>query len=741
MLWYFLFFFISGFCGILYELIWLRLAMAQFGVTTAQVSIVLSMFMAGLGAGSLGAGHLLRRNAGRIAFPPLRLYALTELLIACSALAVPYEFGIGHRLLAHMAGGAAFSSVGYYAISGACVALTLIPWCACMGATIPFAMFAIRRTPGLESQRSFSFLYLSNVLGAAAGGFLPLLLIEALGFHSTLLVGALLNCTVAVTALGVSFVQPTSASDTAPERPIAILDQSRSPLMLLFMTGLASMGMEVVWIRLFTPYVGVMVYSFATILVAYLVATFCGSTIYRRFSESLKGGAQLLWPTLAVLAVLPVLAADPRLDISHKVRVILGIMGFSAAAGLLTPMLVDRWSRGYPDRAARAYAVNILGCILGPLLAGFLLLPWIGERWALLVFALPWLFVGASTLLTGKRENRLPWLPVPALICGAITVAIFGGSKGSETDYPDRVVLRDNTATIIATGEGMDKRLLVNGVGITSLTPTTKAMAHFPLAFLDHPPQKTLVICFGMGTTFRSLLSWGKSTTAVDLVPSVPKVFWYYHADAPQLLSSPLAHVVVDDGRRYLERTSEQYDLITIDPPPPVPAAGSSLLYSEEFYAVAKKHLAPHGILQQWLPPVDDRTARSSVAKAIQASFPYVRVFHSFGGLGYHFLASDWQLPQSNAQQLAQKLSPASASDFVEWGPEDTPEGQFETLLGNEFPISRMIAASPNAPPLQDDRPTNEYYLLRAMRHMRYGLPDYPSPRQGQQKPDRPVAR
>ena len=68
MLWYFLFFFISGFCGILYELIWLRLAMAQFGVTTAQVSIVLSMFMAGLGVGSLGAGLLLRRNADRIAF-------------------------------------------------------------------------------------------------------------------------------------------------------------------------------------------------------------------------------------------------------------------------------------------------------------------------------------------------------------------------------------------------------------------------------------------------------------------------------------------------------------------------------------------------------------------------------------------------------------------------------------------------------------------------------------------------
>lgn len=740
MLWYFLFFLISGFCGILYELIWLRLAMAQFGVTTAQVSIVLSMFMAGLGAGSLGAGVLLRRKADRITFPPLRLYALTELLIACSALAVPYEFVLGHRLLAHMAGAAAFSSIGYYVISGACVGLALVPWCACMGATIPVAMFAIRRTPGLEPQRSFSFLYLSNVVGAAAGGIVPLFLIELRGFHATLKVGAALNCAIALAALAVSRKQPVSEATPMADRTIACPVQSRSPLVLLFMTGLASMGMEVVWIRLFTPYIGVLVYSFATILVVYLIATFLGSAIYRRTAERARNGAALLWPALAVFSMLPVLTADPRMDMSHNGRVIWGIAAFSAAAGFLTPMLVDRWSGGDPDRAAQAYAANIFGCILGPLLAGFLLLPWIGERWALLLFALPWIFVGASSLLTVREKTAFKWRLVPVLICAAITVALFIGTVGSETDYPDRVVLRDNTATVIATGQDMDKRLLVNGVGITSLTPVTKAMAHFPLAFLDHPPQKMLVICFGMGTTFRSLLSWGEPTTAVDLVPSVPKVFWYYHPDAPQLLASPRAHVVIDDGRRYLERTSDLYDVITIDPPPPVPAAGSSLLYSEEFYAVARKHLAPHGILQQWLPPIDDRTARSSVAKAIQASFPYVRVFHSLYGSGYHFLASDWQLPQFTAEQLTQHLPPAAAKDFVEWGPEDTAEDQFSTLLANEFPLSEMIAAAPDAPPLQDDRPVNEYYSLRAMRHKRKGDPDL-HPRQAIQKPDTPVSR
>ena len=52
--WIFIFFFLSGFCSILYEVIWLRLSMAQFGVTSAMVSIVLSIFMAGLGSRFVG---------------------------------------------------------------------------------------------------------------------------------------------------------------------------------------------------------------------------------------------------------------------------------------------------------------------------------------------------------------------------------------------------------------------------------------------------------------------------------------------------------------------------------------------------------------------------------------------------------------------------------------------------------------------------------------------------------------
>jgi hypothetical protein len=47
----------------------------------------------------------------------------------------------------------------------------------------------------------------------------------------------------------------------------------------------------------------------------------------------------------------------------------------NAVAGYLTPLLVDAWSGGDPDRAGAAYAVSIVGSIVGPLVAGFWLLP------------------------------------------------------------------------------------------------------------------------------------------------------------------------------------------------------------------------------------------------------------------------------------------------------------------------------------------------------------------------------
>jgi hypothetical protein len=181
------------------------------------------------------------------------------------------------------------------------------------------------------------------------------------------------------------------------------------------------------------------------------------------------------------------------------------------------------------------------------------------------------------------------------------------------------------------------------------------------------------------------------------------------------VLRAPLGRVVVDDARRYLERTAEKYDVVVIDPPPPVEAAASSLLYSREFYALVKRRLREGGILQQWLPSTEPALA-VSFARTLAQAFPHVRVFRALEGLGVHFLASETPIPEVSIEELAARMPRAAAEDLAEWGPESTPIAQIARLMSQEIPVRRFLEAMPEVPVLEDDRPYNEYFLLRRMR-------------------------
>ncbi|HEY4283485.1 MAG TPA: fused MFS/spermidine synthase [Chthoniobacterales bacterium] len=724
--------------------------MASFGVTTGTISIVLSVFMGGLALGSWAAGRLGVCTEDRSASRSLRFYACTELLIGLSAVVVPSLLRLGQAMLARTGTGIEWGSASFHAASAVCIAVALLPFSAAMGATFPLAMAAIRLLARSGSERSFSYLYLANVLGAAAGTVVSaLFLIELLGFRRTLLVAAALNVLVAAVAgsLSLSVASRPSPAKRAPVkgkarvRPV-VPRSSITLLALLFLTGLTSMALEVVWVRQFTPFIGTVVYAFAAILTVYLLASFIGSMFYRWWSASTARRenttwAGVLWFATGCFALLALVGADPRLTITETpqirwmsfLRVVIGIAPFCAAVGFLTPALIDRSSSGNPRPAGSAYAVNVLGCIIGPLVASFLLLPWAGERRTLLLLSAAMLAVGVLALaaqLKAKSLGRRRMI-APAIVISGLTAAIVAmitSTHDFESAFPNAVVKRDAAATVIATGKGRGKELLVNGFGMTSLVSLTKNIAHLPLAFLDQPPRNVLVVCFGMGTSFRSATSWGIPVTAVELIPAVPSVFGYFHADAAEVLQRPGARIVIDDGRRFLSRTREAFDVITIDPPPPIEAAGSSLLYSREFYTAARARLRHGGILQQWCPVTQESTVVSAVARSLKESFPYVRAFGSYRLWGVHFLASDEPIPVLGPDDLAAKLPPEAAKDIVEWETGYIPAGIFTVLLQNEVPIKAIIALDSNAQSITDDRPVNEYYFLRRKMSLKALIPE-----------------
>jgi SAM-dependent methyltransferase len=255
----------------------------------------------------------------------------------------------------------------------------------------------------------------------------------------------------------------------------------------------------------------------------------------------------------------------------------------------------------------------------------------------------------------------------------------------------------------------------------------TKMMAHLPL--LAHPdPEHTLVICFGMGTTYRSALAHGGRVTAVELVPEVLEAFDYFHLDASEVKRNPKGRRIAGDGRNFLKLTRERYDVITIDPPPPIDAAGVNHLYSRDFIQLARSRLKPGGILAHWIPApgthsgVDDPDTFRMLVKTFVKSFRSVSAKKSISNLGLHLLGSDTPIDWSQRRIVSRVMSPKVAADLDEW---DRIPREFWAQVR---PLDASRAESMDAEEVTDDRPRLEFYLVEVLRDGKKKMfwgPDY----------------
>jgi predicted membrane-bound spermidine synthase len=723
----FLAFFLSGFCGLTYQVIWTRLAFASFGIIAPVLSIVISVFMLGLSVGSWAGGKWVDAIVKRTGFSALLFYALAELTIAIGGFSVPKLFKLGEVFL--LSSGQT-DSFRYLFLSALVLAVSILPWCLFMGTTFPFMMAYVREGDP-RSSNTFSYLYLANVLGAMTGCLLTaVVFVEMLGFKHTLWIAAAINLTIAALSAFIAWGRPrqaleaTQRSSKPPKHSATSPSRRRVIKWVLFWTGFSAMAMEVIWARSFTPVLTTQVYSFALIVFAYLGATFLGSALYRRAlaRRTVQSGAALI-SILSIAVFLPILCNDLRFlsntsnlaGYLSAAVLLLSICPLCAVLGYLTPSLIDEYSAGEPAGAGRAYALNVAGCIVGPLFASYLLLPLLGERYGIIVLGLP--FIAFALFGSRSLPSLSRWsLQVGAVVCLAwsvfysVDLAVLASRK-----FPNTEIRRDYSASVISTGQGYAKALLVNGVGVTGLVPITKFMAHVPLAVHNGKPESVLVICFGMGTTYRSVLSWDIKTAAVELVPSVRDAFPFYHADALQVLNKPEGHIVIDDGRRYLNRTQDKFDVIVTDPPPPVQAAGSSLLYSEEFYEVAKRHLRPNGILQAWFPGGSDKTGQA-VLRSLRNVFPYHRCFGSPFDPGILILASADPIPNLTLDRAAANMPNNAVNDLLEWSESRDGPDYLAQMQEREFSIDEALDPDPWTR-ITDDHPYNEYFLLR-----RWGL-------------------
>ncbi len=169
------------------------------------------------------------------------------------------------------------------------------------------------------------------------------------------------------------------------------------------------------------------------------------------------------------------------------------------------------------------------------------------------------------------------------------------------------VSLEGADATVSAVEYSVGERaLLINSATAAGESPNGKSMHYMRLMGslpmrLQAAAKDALVICFGTGQTADAVRKENpQSIDVVDVNPNVFKLARYFTSNE-EVLNDPRLKAIVMDGRAYLRRTQKNYDVITLEPMPPL-MAGMNALYSIEFYQLARHRLNRTGIIAQWLP-------------------------------------------------------------------------------------------------------------------------------------------
>ncbi len=747
----------SGAAGLIYQVVWSRELVLVFGNTTQAISTIVTAFMLGLGAGGYVGGRLAMRSRN-----PLRLYGAIELLVALFAILLPFAFdGFGEVYRAAY-GAMDSTALGFVRAGLALVAVT--PATFLMGMTLPIlTRFMVRTLDRAGNQ--LAALYAANTLGAVLGTLVSgFVLIEVLGLVGTSHVAVFLNVVagssaifLSTRALATSETEGPARAEPEPDvRHYASTQRRRIVFLATFVSGLVSLALEVLWTRMLAEGSGSRIYVFVVILAIYLAGITIGSALYTRLGNPRRdtlGTVGLCLGGIGLSAGLTVVVGSGVLFPPPGQLAYLMLAPATLLMGYAFPLCGRLAMRNANEAAGTVgllYTWNTAGSIIGSFAAAFILAGTIGTNGSILLLAAVNLTLGAWLVAidSGKRtedglatavstEHQVPstryHIPQPwrvALAAGMVLLAVTGvvavvanlplastitenGLRAAGYPY---VHMEDELATVDSQGgPPAQKKLLVSGTGMTALTVDTKLMAYLPKALRPNA-KDFLVICFGMGTTYRSSLILGMHTDAVELSPSVPKMMPMFYDDAAKYLNNPNGRIIVADGRNYVRLSSNKYDLIAVDPAPPIQSAGTVVLYTREFLEQGKQRLNPGGVFMLWIPYTEPLPDFKDHLRTFRSAFEHVRVLFGPVGYGLYMLGSSDELNFDDATVQRIFGSPQAQADLA-GAPDFKPldgKGWVDTVKQIEWlQDSQVDAFAGPGPLITDDRPRTEYYLLR----------------------------
>jgi spermidine synthase len=644
----------SGFATLAWEVLWQIKATLALGISAWGTAITLAVIMGGMSLGGLLMGKKLLHYSGLSA---VRMYGLLEIMAGIAGLFLTTAFQALETLDAWAYRDLTAHAALIY-LSGIIV-IVGIPTL-CMGATFPiFGLIA------QEFKVSLSKLYSLNTLGAALGAlFVALILIPLFGITHTIWIVATINISVGIFAW-IFFSKdnkklpiPDHIEEPLPKVP------PLTSIYLVFVTGFATFTLEIAWFRALMDLLPNTSDVFAILLACTLVGLGLAAKKVPMLKQRKKSlGTQLFLAGILILLVTPLIEhlGDLSAFLKHIASVLkpmhalplrfsdytlpesvidahtfivnwmvvfpyifyLATLFLIISVLIIPPMfflgIAFPWIVESPRSVAvigKLYAINTLAAIVGSIGAAWILLPIFG-------FAKTAWLAGIVVVIGGvliSHDNKRVVFAILGII--AVAIAMFfetgigkthaEGYYSTDNEGRPATVLEfyetpDVTIAAVEYADG-GRALLINSV-LAAWEAGNKArpsihymawMGHLPM-LLNPDPKKVLVICFGTGQTANAVRN--ENPQQLDIVDLNRQVFQLAHIfkSNENVLGDPRVKAIVMDGRAYLRRTSQLYDVITLEPMPPG-TTNVNALYSHEFYILARQKLAPHGVIAQWLP-------------------------------------------------------------------------------------------------------------------------------------------
>ncbi len=727
-------FFASGACALIYQVMWLRLLALVFGVTVYAASTVLAGFMAGLGLGSFVAGRL----ASRIT-RPLAAFGIAEVLVGITAFVSPMVLEALTRAWVTMHPSLPDSVAAITVVRFLVAFLVLIVPTSLMGATLPLVIkSAVAREERIGGR--IGLLYAINTTGAIVGALVAgFYLISEVGVALSFRWAAIGNIVIGIVSLVAAYAMPpqparpaASAMAGGPATPLTD-GQRRIVLWTFFVSGMMSLALEIIWFRMLVVFLRPTAYAFTIMLACVLAGIALGSALAAPLLRKRGQWLPVLAVIQAVIGVAAVLSfnaltrsqaaidvATPWFDRLGLNTYLAPLVASSLVAMLPTMLLLgiafpiglslwagDDTSDDTSRRVGAFYSLNVLGAILGSVLAGFVLLPALGSRNSLIaVSALATL--SSVALAWSHRRIR----PSFAYTMAGLAPLLFGVAAFYSVDPFDVAFERlhrreafvwreEGAQTTVAVhdraGSQPMRIMYLDGNHQANNSPATAFVHHrigaLPV-MLHQAPTTALVVGLGGGATPGAVARYNVDVDVVELSAAVVAGSDFFEDINFDLLSRPNVTLHVDDGRNFLMMARKKYDVITADIILPR-HAGAGALYSKEYYELVRDSLAEGGLVMQWNGG-DSATEYKLLMRTFLSVFPYTTLW----GDGSLMLGSMKPFTLSQSAYEARR----AGFELFNW---DLPTLKRIYIAGTED-IRAFVG---DGPILTDDRPVIEYFL------------------------------